>query len=99
MRARDSLRIGPKIAPDHFRDQLNYLIWQARIQQWLFQLFYKEGRHSDRGFKLPIIRLRYQFVFDCQPEDYTNRGSIVDPLEGSNRKSGFITHYPKHWRS
>ncbi len=35
-----------------------------------------------------------QFVFTANPEDYTNRGSIVTPLK-DRIDSQIITHYPK----
>ena len=38
--------------------------------------------------------LDIQFVFTANPEDYTNRGSIVTPLK-DRIESQIITHYPK----
>jgi magnesium chelatase subunit I len=38
--------------------------------------------------------LEIQFVFTANPEDYTNRGSIVTPLK-DRIDSQIITHYPK----
>ena len=35
------------------------------------------------------------FVFTCQPEDYTNRGSIVTPLK-DRIESQILTHYPRN---
>ena len=35
-----------------------------------------------------------QFVFTANPEDYTNRGSIVTPLK-DRIGSQILTHYPK----
>src|SRR5690554_7822239 len=49
---------------------------QARIQVALFNIL-QEGDIQIRGFKLRLP-LDLQFVFTANPEDYTNRGSIVD---------------------
>ena len=38
--------------------------------------------------------LDLQFVFTANPEDYTNRGSIVTPLK-DRIGSQILTHYPK----
>src|SRR5690606_9951750 len=46
-----------------------------------------------RGFKLRLP-LDIQFVFTANPEDYTNRGSIVTPLK-DRIESQILTHYPK----
>ncbi|MCZ7613238.1 MAG: hypothetical protein M5T52_06805 [Ignavibacteriaceae bacterium] len=35
-----------------------------------------------------------QFIFTANPEDYTNRGSIVTPLK-DRIDSQILTHYPK----
>ena len=35
------------------------------------------------------------FVFTANPEDYTNRGSIVTPLK-DRIQSQILTHYPKN---
>ncbi|MFT6839156.1 MAG: magnesium chelatase subunit I, partial [Sediminicola sp.] len=51
---------------------------QARIQVSLFNIL-QEGDIQIRGFKLRLP-LDLQFVFTANPEDYTNRGSIVTPL-------------------
>ena len=51
---------------------------QARIQVALFNIL-EEGDIQIRGFKLRLP-LDLQFVFTANPEDYTNRGSIVTPL-------------------
>jgi magnesium chelatase subunit I len=53
---------------------------QARIQVALFNIL-QEGDIQIRGFKLRLS-LDMQFVFTANPEDYTNRGSIVTPLKG-----------------
>jgi magnesium chelatase subunit I len=52
---------------------------QARIQVALFNIL-QEGDVQIRGFKLRMP-LDIQFVFTANPEDYTNRGSIVTPLK------------------
>jgi magnesium chelatase subunit I len=53
----------------------------------------QEGDIQIRGFKLRLP-LDIQFVFTANPEDYTNRGSIVTPLK-DRIDSQIITHYPK----
>jgi magnesium chelatase subunit I len=53
----------------------------------------QEGDIQIRGFKLRLL-LDIQFVFTANPEDYTNRGSIVTPLK-DRIDSQIITHYPK----
>ncbi|MDH5379880.1 MAG: magnesium chelatase [Cyclobacteriaceae bacterium] len=65
---------------------------QARIQVSLFNIL-QEGDIQIRGFKLRMP-LDIQFVFTANPEDYTNRGSIVTPLK-DRIGSQIITHYPK----
>lgn len=52
---------------------------QARIQVALFNIL-EEGDVQIRGFKLRLP-LDILFVFTANPEDYTNRGSIVTPLK------------------
>ncbi len=64
---------------------------QARIQVALFNLL-EEGDLQIRGFKLRFP-LDIQFVFTANPEDYTNRGSIVTPLK-DRIESQILTHYP-----
>ena len=64
---------------------------QARIQVALFNIL-QEGDIQIRGFKLRLP-LDVQFVFTANPEDYTNRGSIVTPLK-DRIGSQIITHYP-----
>lgn len=64
---------------------------QARIQVSLFNIL-QEGDIQIRGFKLRLP-LDIQFVFTANPEDYTNRGSIVTPLK-DRIDSQIITHYP-----
>ncbi len=65
---------------------------QARIQVALFNIL-QEGDIQIRGFKVRLP-LDIQFVFTANPEDYTNRGSIVTPLK-DRIDSQIITHYPK----
>ena len=65
---------------------------QARIQVALFNML-QEGDIQIRGFKLRLP-LDIQFVFTANPEDYTNRGSIVTPLK-DRIESQILTHYPK----
>lgn len=64
---------------------------QARIQVALFNIL-EEGDIQIRGFKLRLP-LDLQFVFTANPEDYTNRGSIVTPLK-DRIGSQILTHYP-----
>ena len=64
---------------------------QARIQVGLFNIL-QEGDIQIRGFKLRFP-LDVQFVFTANPEDYTNRGSIVTPLK-DRIGSQILTHYP-----
>ncbi len=65
---------------------------QARLQVALFNIL-QEGDIQIRGFKLRVP-LDIQFVFTANPEDYTNRGSIVTPLK-DRIGSQILTHYPK----
>lgn len=65
---------------------------QPRIQVALFNIL-QEGDIQIRGFKLRLP-LDIQFVFTANPEDYTNRGSIVTPLK-DRIDSQVITHYPR----
>ena len=64
---------------------------QARIQVSLFSIL-EENEIQIRGFKLRLP-LDLHFVFTANPEDYTNRGSIVTPLK-DRIGSQIITHYP-----
>jgi len=66
---------------------------QARIQVSLFNIL-EEGDIQIRGFKLRMP-LDILFVFTANPEDYTNRGSIVTPLK-DRIESQILTHYPKN---
>jgi magnesium chelatase subunit I len=65
---------------------------QARIQVSLFNIL-QEGDVQIRGFQLRMP-LDIQFLFTANPEDYTNRGSIVTPLK-DRIGSQIFTHYPK----
>ncbi|MDX2249270.1 MAG: sigma 54-interacting transcriptional regulator [Bacteroidia bacterium] len=65
---------------------------QPRIQVALFNIL-QEGDIQIRGFKLRLP-LDVQFIFTANPEDYTNRGSIVTPLK-DRIESQILTHYPK----
>ncbi len=64
---------------------------QARIQVALFNIL-QEGDIQIRGFKLRLP-LDIQFIFTANPEDYTNRGSIITPLK-DRIDAQIITHYP-----
>lgn len=64
---------------------------QARIQVALFNIL-QEGDVQIRGFQVRL-NLDLQFVFTANPEDYTNRGSIVTPLK-DRIGSQILTHYP-----
>jgi magnesium chelatase subunit I len=65
---------------------------QARIQVALFNML-QEGDIQIRGFKLRLP-LEVQFLFTANPEDYTNRGSIITPLK-DRIESQILTHYPR----
>jgi magnesium chelatase subunit I len=64
---------------------------QARIQVSLFNVL-QEGDMQIRGFKLRLP-IDVEFVFTANPEDYTNRGSIITPLK-DRIQSQILTHYP-----
>ena len=64
---------------------------QARIQVSLFNML-QEGDIQIRGFKMRLP-LDVSFVFTANPEDYTNRGSIITPLK-DRIESQILTHYP-----
>lgn len=66
---------------------------QARIQVALFNIL-EEGDIQIRGFKVRMP-LDILFVFTANPEDYTNRGSIVTPLK-DRIESQILTHYPRN---
>jgi len=65
---------------------------QARIQVSLFNML-QEKDIQIRGFKMRLP-LDIQFIFTANPEDYTNRGSIVTPLK-DRIESQILTHYPR----
>lgn len=65
---------------------------QARIQVALFNIL-QEKDVQIRGFKIRLP-LDVQFVFTANPEDYTNRGSIVTPLK-DRIDSQILTHYAR----
>ena len=65
---------------------------QARIQVSLFSIL-QENEIQIRGFKLRLP-VSLQLLFTANPEDYTNRGSIVTPLK-DRIGSQIMTHYPK----
>lgn len=65
---------------------------QARIQVSLFNIL-QEGDLQIRGFKVRLP-LDIAFVFTANPEDYTNRGSIITPLK-DRIESQILTHYPR----
>jgi len=69
---------------------------QSRIQVALFNIL-EEGDVQIRGFKVRLP-LDVQFVFTANPEDYTNRGSIVTPLK-DRIGSQILTHYPEDIRT
>ncbi|MBL8994736.1 MAG: magnesium chelatase [Spirochaetia bacterium] len=64
---------------------------QPRIQVGLFNIL-EEKDIQVRGFplRLPLDML---LVFSANPEDYTNRGTIITPLK-DRIASQIITHYP-----
>jgi magnesium chelatase subunit I len=66
---------------------------QARIQVSLFNAL-QEGDIQIRGFKIRLP-MDVQFVFTANPEDYTNRGSIITPLK-DRIESQILTHYPEN---
>lgn len=65
---------------------------QPRIQVALFNIL-QEGDIQIRGFKLRLP-LDILFIFTANPEDYTNRGSIITPLK-DRIESQILTHYPE----
>lgn len=64
---------------------------QPRLQVALFNLL-QEGFLQIRGFKLQLP-VDILFIFTANPEDYTNRGSIITPLK-DRIGSQILTHYP-----
>lgn len=65
---------------------------QPRIQVALFNIL-QERDVQIRGYKIRLP-LDIQFVFTANPEDYTQRGTIVTPLK-DRIGSQIITHYPR----
>ena len=65
---------------------------QARIQVALFSIL--QEKEIQIGFKLRLP-IDAQLVFTANPEDYTNRGSIVTPLK-DRIGSQILTHYPQN---
>lgn len=65
---------------------------QPRIQVGLFNIL-EEKDVQIRGFNIRIP-LDVFLVFTANPEDYTNRGSIITPLK-DRIDSQILTHYPK----
>jgi magnesium chelatase subunit I len=65
---------------------------QARIQVGLLNIL-EEGDIQIRGFPVRLA-LDIALVFSANPEDYTNRGSIITPLR-DRISSQILTHYPR----
>lgn len=65
---------------------------QARIQVALLNIL-EEGDIQIRGFPLRLP-LDVALVFTANPEDYTNRGSIITPLK-DRIDAQILTHYPR----
>ena len=65
---------------------------QPRIQVGLLNIM-EEQDIQIRGFRVRIP-LDVQMVFTANPEDYTNRGSIITPLK-DRIDSQILTHYPR----
>lgn len=65
---------------------------QPRIQVGLFNIM-QEKDIQIRGFNVRIP-LDIAIIFTANPEDYTNRGSIITPLK-DRIDSQILTHYPK----
>jgi magnesium chelatase subunit I len=65
---------------------------QARIQVGLLNIL-EEGDIQIRGFPVRLP-LDVALVFSANPEDYTNRGSIITPLR-DRISSQILTHYPR----
>ncbi|MEM1450848.1 MAG: sigma 54-interacting transcriptional regulator [Planctomycetota bacterium] len=65
---------------------------QARIQVGLLNVL-EEGDIQVRGFPIRMP-LDVCLVFTANPEDYTNRGSIITPLR-DRIASQILTHYPR----
>ncbi|MEZ6013482.1 MAG: magnesium chelatase [Planctomycetota bacterium] len=65
---------------------------QARIQVALLNVL-EEGDIQIRGFPIRMP-LDVFMIFTANPEDYTNRGSIITPLR-DRIASQILTHYPR----
>jgi len=65
---------------------------QGRIQVGLLNIL-EEGDIQIRGFPVRL-ELDLCMVFSANPEDYTNRGSIITPLR-DRIASQIVTHYPR----
>jgi magnesium chelatase subunit I len=65
---------------------------QPRIQVGLFNIL-EEKDIQIRGFNVRIP-MDIMLVFTANPEDYTNRGSIITPLK-DRIDSQIMTHYPR----
>ncbi|MEN3041363.1 MAG: sigma 54-interacting transcriptional regulator [Bacteroidia bacterium] len=65
---------------------------QPRIQVSLFNIL-QERDVQIRGYKIRLP-LDIQFVFTANPEDYTQRGTIITPLK-DRIGSQILTHYPR----
>ncbi|MES2764605.1 MAG: sigma 54-interacting transcriptional regulator [Bacteroidota bacterium] len=65
---------------------------QPRIQVGLFNIL-QERDIQIRGFNVRMA-LDVLMVFTANPEDYTNRGSIITPLK-DRIEAQILTHYPK----
>ncbi|MBL7820332.1 MAG: AAA family ATPase [Saprospiraceae bacterium] len=65
---------------------------QARIQVALFNIL-EENDLQIRGFKFKLP-LDVFFIFTANPEDYTQRGTIITPLK-DRIESQILTHYPE----
>ncbi|HET7152185.1 MAG TPA: sigma 54-interacting transcriptional regulator, partial [Candidatus Kapabacteria bacterium] len=65
---------------------------QPRIQVGLFNIL-QEKDIQIRGFNVRIP-LDVLMIFTANPEDYTNRGSIITPLK-DRIESQILTHYPR----
>jgi magnesium chelatase subunit I len=65
---------------------------QPRIQVGLFNIL-EEKDIQIRGFNVRIP-MDVMLVFTANPEDYTNRGSIITPLK-DRIDSQIMTHYPR----
>jgi len=65
---------------------------QPRIQVGLFNIM-QEKDIQIRGFNVRLP-LDLAIIFTANPEDYTNRGSIVTPLK-DRIDSQILTHYPR----